>query len=222
MIVPCSSLWPAPNAFPTNHWAHLAGKLGAPFPLVRPFLIGLRGASLGATETHETRSKAAYDDTFVLLSPSDAPVAFKGSSHAYQLFSKLSPDVNHDGFGDVGTINTGRYLLTYRGTDKVGCPLFELTMPDGNKNIPCMRDVKHSGVAEPGNYTANAILFHTGYDRPEGAEHGSSIACQTTSLVNLKAMRAAGHLIDYSLAEASDAVELMRDFEPGTEPENIA
>lgn len=211
-----SKLWPPDSVAPINWWGYLSGKIGAPYPLVRPFLIGLRGVELFTTETHETRSKVSYDDTAILLPPGKLPVVFKFSSHAYQLFSKLSPDVNHDGVGDVGTINPGRYVLTLKGADKIGCPIFELTLPNGNKNIPCARDVAHTGIAQLGSYTADSVLFHTGFDAPLGAEHRSSIACQTCSLPDLKAMRDAGHVIDYELTTADYAVELLRDFDPGT------
>lgn len=211
-------LWPQSTYQAIWQWPALAGKLGCGFPLPRPFLIGIRGVDLGADSSHETRSKASYDDTFCLLPAGRPHALFRGSSHAYQLFSKLSPDVNRDGVGDVATIRPGRYVLTWKMDDKAGCPVFELTMPDGGKNIPSARDVNHDGIADPGPYTANAVLFHSGFDAPAGADHRSSIACQTTSVANLKLMKQAGHVIDYVLATADEAVRLVAELPTWAEP----
>src|SRR5688572_22503993 len=104
MKVDCSKLWPAAGVEPINHWGELAGKLGASANLKRPFLIGLRGVAMGATETHQPVHAPAYDDTFVLLVPGEQPVIFAGATHAYQKFSKLAPDNDGDGLGDVGSI----------------------------------------------------------------------------------------------------------------------
>jgi hypothetical protein len=218
----CPILWPSnPDHF-LFLWGALAGKLGCAYPLERPFLIGARGVLPGATETHPTRSRAAYDDSFVLMAPSKRPVLFAGSTHAYQLHSKLAQDANRDGVGDVGTIDPGRYVLTWKMRDGAGCPVFELTMPDGGKNIPCHRDIDHNGTAEAGGYTANAILFHTGFDAPPGADHASSIGCQTTSKKNLLLLEEAGHVLDYVLADASTLVTLAGElpaWDDETEPQ---
>jgi len=216
-----TSLWPAAPDQALFLWGAVAGKLGAQYPLQRPFLIGIRGVLPFAPESHPSRSRAAYDDCFVLIPPQKRQVLFAGSTHAYQLFSKLSPDVNHDGVGDVGTIDPGDYLLTWRMRDKVGCPVFELTMPDGGKNIPCSRDLDHDGTPNAGPFTANAVLFHTGYDAPPGADHSSSISCQTTSLPNLLAMEAAGKVLDYRLRTVESILTLVSElptWDDATEP----
>lgn len=219
-------LWPSGAVAPVNWWSWLAGKL---LESVQPgpVLIGIRGVVPWAEETHETRSQAAYDDTFVLLAPGHDPKLFRGSSHAYQLFSKLSPDVNGDGVGDVATINPGRYVLHYRMLDGAGCPVFDLTLPDGSGNIPASRDLNHDGHVdgsiEAGPYVATAVLFHTGYDAPPGAEHRSSIACQTTSVQNLRDMAAAGHTIVYVLTTAERAIEIMGGYPTAAdEPERLS
>src|SRR5690349_13178212 len=111
-VVNCSKLWPADGVSGLNHWGELAGKLGASPTLKRPFLIGLRGVTLNAQQTHQPVHAPAYDDTFVLLAPGDAPVVFSGATHAYQKFSKLAPDNDGDGLGDVGSIRCGSFVLT--------------------------------------------------------------------------------------------------------------
>jgi hypothetical protein len=217
-----AALWPKSTYRALYQWPALAGKLGCTWPLTRPFLLGIRGVGLGDDNSHETRSRAVYDDSFCLLPAGKPHALFRGSSHAYQLFSKQSPDVNRDGIGDVATINPGRYLLTWKMDDGAGCPVFELTMPVGAKDIPCARDLNHDGSAELGPYTANAVLFHSGYDAPPGAAHSSSIACQTTSVANLKLMKQAGHVIDYVLTTAEEAVRLVAELPPWEEPEGNA
>jgi hypothetical protein len=237
MIVPCARLWPdkADRTLGQNHWSLLAGKLGASFDpvLPRPFLIGLRGAELGADETHPMRHRPAYDDTAVLLIRGFLPYIYPYSSHAYQLDSKLSPDVDGDGRGDVGSVRPGRYVL--RRALLKPHPIFTVETTSGSSRIPVHRDTgKHDGVISPeeakaseerrkgnqvdqgGDY-ATAVLWHTGYDAPANAAHRSSIACATSSLKWLEIM-AEHPVIDYALINAWDALALLPDDSGESEP----
>lgn len=204
-------------------WGYLAGKLFKKPKQERPWLVGIRGLMLWAQEPHPTRHRQAYDDTFVWLPKDGSVQLFPGSTHAYQLYSKLSPDVNGDGVGDVGTIDPGLYVLHALQSK---FQMFELTMPDGGKLIPCTRDTNHDGVPEADrHYKASGILFHTGFDAPAGAEHRSSIGCQTCSLEYLRMMRAAGETIDYALASAEAVSAIMEGFDDGahdTDPSELA
>lgn len=212
-------LWPAPlgGNSDTVHWGLIAGKLGASLPLLRPFVIGIRGVAPGQPSTHETTARAAYDDTFVLLSPDPVPpYAFPGATHPYQLDSKLSPDIDGDGRGDVGCIRPGRYVLTLALEQPY--PIFTVTMPGtGSGNIPCFRDTNHDGHYSTEEITrasfATAVLLHTGFDAPAGAEHRSSIACQTCNLRDLRllAQHAARHggKADYLLVDADELIPML-------------
>lgn len=195
----------------TLKYGYLAGKCGAAPILARPFLIGLR--NFPVTDAPK------YDDKFVLLTNEDLPVIFSGATHAYQLNSTESQDLNHDGVGDVACICPGSYILT----DALSAPypIFILTTPDGNGNVPAWRDTNHDGKFSDSELavktTANAVLFHTGWDAPPDSAHRSSIACQTTSLKWLQAMHAAcqkakGKIIDYCLINNDDAEKIMAEF----------
>lgn len=214
----CSKLWPEPPISEREHWGLIVGKLcrkyGIEEPLKRGFLLAIRGAKRFSRETHPTVSKADYDDTAVLLTADGLlpPYVFEFSTHAYQLDSKLSPDVNHDGRGDVATIDPGYYVAHARGGKY---PVFEVTMPDGSVALPCHRDVDHDGIAEVGGCTADGVLIHTGYDAPADSEHHSSIACQTTRVDQLRtleveAIRHGGDLT-YVLELAEDLLPLIPD-----------
>lgn len=223
------TLWPssAPND-KIDHWGWLAGKLGATTPLARPFLIGIRGVRPNEPETHRLVIRATYDDTFVLLDADGlfAPVMFPGSSHAYQLNSRASPDVNHDGVGDVGTILPGKFVLTECAGKY---PVFTVTLPNGDENLPCTRDLRHDGTEQEGPYTADSILVHWGYNAPADSDHKSSIGCQTLDGQWLRLLhdRCAKHggKADYVLITADNAIEILKDspfqdLEP-TKPINL-
>jgi hypothetical protein len=208
-------LWPPPGIDSRNHWGFVAGRLGYGPTLARGLVIGIRGARNWAPESHSLRSNPEYDDSFVLLHQNGAipPALFPGSTHAFQRNSKASPDVNGDGVGDVGTIKPGRFVMHLR-TGKY--PLFEVTLPDGSKRLPCFRDLDHDGVAEgDAGYTADSILFHLGLDAPADSDHRSSIGCQTASLPWLELMAAeaksAGQL-DYVLATAERILGCVPDY----------
>lgn len=227
-IVPCSKLWPPDEpTLASVHWDMFAGALHGS-PLTRPLLMGFRGAAPGDSVTHQPVHKPAYDDAFVYCAPNSMPMVFRGATHAYQLDSKLSPDVSGDGRGDVGSIRPGTYLLKDSGSQPH--PIFLLTMPGGSGRIPCFRDTDHDGVISDaerersemlrqgsqvdstGCY-ATAVLLHTGFDAPPGAEHRSSISCQTCSLKYLSILRDTARtfdgLIDYVLVNAWDAVAMV-------------
>jgi hypothetical protein len=236
MTIPCAVIWPRDDAGDDIvHWGFVAGRLGATPELPRPFLIGIRGAAPFDRETHQAVSRPKYDDTFVLLTSDAPPVVFAAATHAYQVDSREAPDVDHDGRPDVGAIRCGRYLLRDMRTG--GYPIFELTLPDGTKQIPAYRDTDHDGVisdaevkqaeqarpnpARPGDevgsdgYYAVSVLLHTGFDAPPDSQHRSSIACQTCSLKWLTLLSAAAKpssgLIDYVLVNAADLVPIAED-----------
>jgi hypothetical protein len=225
-------LWPGSEpGESTTHWGWLAGELGADFPLIRPFLIGIRGVAPREDETHELVARPAYDDSFVLLSPDPVPpYLFPGATHAYQLDSKLSPDVDGDGRGDVGTIRPGRFVLTLAVEKPF--PIFTLTMAGtGSGNIPCFRDTDHDGEYSPAEITrsslASAVLLHTGWDAPAASAHRSSIACQTCNASNLELVathaKRHGGKVDYVLVDAESLIaRLQRSPFAAKTPENIA
>lgn len=225
------TLWPGGEVgASTDHWGWLAGELGAKFnPLPRPFLIGIRGVIPFAADTHELVAKPAYDDTFVVLTPSGVPpYVFAGATHPYQIDSKLSPDINGDGRGDVGCIRPGHFELTL--ALEAPYPIFTLTLPGGSGNIPCFRDTDHDGkysAAELSQMSfATAVLLHAGFDAPPDSEHRSSIACQTCNVADLRYLashaRPYGRKIDYALIDADDAIELVKKSPFVTTAENNA
>lgn len=222
-------LWPADTVDPRVWWGWLAGELGCSPALDRPFLICLRGVAPFASETHPMRSVAAYDDTGILLFRGGERV-FPMSSHAYQVNSKLSPDVDGDGLGDVGTIKPGRYLARDLNTGKY--PTFLVSMPDGDGHLPCWRDADHDGVISHGEmakaFTATQILIHGGVDDPPDSPHHFSIGCQCVPLAHRtflvdRAKATGGGLLDYRLLDVADVLTLMAKSPfLATAPENVA
>lgn len=216
-MIACARLWPDPA--PGNNWAHwvvIAEKLGAVFPLRRAFLLCIRNVEPWATQTHPLEIVPRYNDTGVLLSanPQIPPAVFAMSSHAYQWNSRASPDIDGDGKGDVGTIKPGRFVAHLRA-DKY--PVFELTLPDGNKNLPCLRDVTHMGKPEAES-TADSILIHWGYNAPADSTHSSSIGCWTMdgpelNLLKSEAAKADG-AVDCCLELAENVLKLVPDESP--------
>ena len=209
----CSALWPPPGVDPLNHWGHVAGAFGCSPALERPFLLCIRGVRPYEYETHPMRSVAAYDDTGVLLYQG-GNLVFPMSTHAYQLNSKLSPDVDGDGRGDVGTITPGRYVLKDKRAGKY--PTFHLTTPEGSDRIPCYRDTNHDGIISHGEaekiWTATAILLHGGIDDPPDSPHHYSIGCLCVPLTWRREMVAKcvpDGLIDCILATAEEVLRVV-------------
>jgi hypothetical protein len=229
MRIPCKALWP-PASDPIEailHWDWIAGKMGASYPLPRPFLLALRGVRPLASETHDLVHSAGYDDTGLLFVHGEKAVMFPMATHAFQARSKLSPDVNRDGLGDVGSVRPGQYLMTnLRNGEEI---IFHVTMPDGSPRLPCHRDFNgdrflseeeigqseelRSGaqVGDDGTW-ADSILVHGGLDAAPGAKHRFSIGCFTMSdswraLLQLKA-NSTGGKIDLVLANAWDVLPL--------------
>jgi hypothetical protein len=219
----CHSLWPSEDAHASNHFAHIAGRLGAT-ELTRPLLLCLRGVRPLAVQTHDLRHVPEYDDTGVLLYPEDTPLVFPMASHAYQARSKLSPDVNRDGLGDVGSVRPGRFVLHDLGTAEC---IFHVKLPNGSARLPCWRDFDGDRFLSPEEMAASeaaragaqvgddgtwadSILLHGGLDSPPDARHRYSIGCFTASLRyrDMIRRRARGHggLCDLILANAVDVV----------------
>jgi hypothetical protein len=223
----------------------LHDKVPAGFVLERPLLIAIRGAAPGDEQTHALHAKPVYDDAFCLVQKTTMPMLFPGATHSYQLDSKLSPDVDGDGRGDVGSIRPGRLVLTDRGAQPY--PIFEVSLPNGDKLIPCWRDTgKHDGVIDDAEreraetatkgpqvnatgYYSTAVLMHTGWDAPPDSEHRSSISCLTANFRHLDVMRdAARHSegkLDCILIDADELVAIVEalplpDDEP-TKPVNL-
>lgn len=228
MKIACGELWPRRSAA-VLHWGHIAGRIGSNAPLARPFLICLRGVRPFAVDTHDIEHAPEYDDSGVLLYPGDAPIVFPMASHAYQARSRLSPDVDRDGLGDVGSIRPGRYVLQDLGDAEC---IFSVRMPDGSDRIPCWRDFDgnrfisldevgrseslRSGaqVGAAGTW-ADSILLHGGLDSPPSAKHRSSIGCLTANLAarELLRLRARAHAgtIDLALENAWDVLPFAKE-----------
>ena len=203
----CRILWPKSSAQAIWQWSAVAGKLGATFPLPRPFLLCIRGVKPGDAEDHEPVHEPRYDDAFVFSAPGEEPVLFAAASHAYQRDSKASPP-GPDGRGAVGSIRPGRYMLkdTRNGAEVV----FRITQPDGFEQLPAWRDYDHDGKLSPAEMQrseeartgaqvgddgawASAVLLHGGLDEPNhpdgsAPDHKYSIACFTAPLKYRKLM----------------------------------
>jgi hypothetical protein len=217
-------LWPKPGeSAALLHWGAIAGALGAKPELDKSFLLCVRNVAPFAAADHPMRSVGRYDDTGVIVYRGGTRI-FPMSSHAYQVNSKLSPDVDGDGHGDVGTIKPGRYLLRDLHTGKY--PTFLVTMPDGGGHIPCWRDTDHDGIISHDEsvkaYTATQILVHGGLDDPPDSPHHFSIGCQCVPLEWRRFMveHSPGGLIDYCLATVEQVLAVVPEPMPDTERPN--
>lgn len=227
MILDSRPLWCPPGVHPINHYGSLLGKLWGgilPPPTDKPCILAIRGVTLFGEKTHETIAIPRYDDSGLLFVPGAEPFLFPLSTHAYQVDSKLSPDVDGDGRGDVATIRPGLYRLTL-AVEKPH-PIWVMTTLGGSGKIRCVRDTSHDGRfqqdEEDREDYATAVLLHTGHDAPLGAAHRSSIACQVASLRSLEVIARAGRQILYRLVDADVAIEAAKFLTAETlPPENI-
>ncbi len=222
-----SKLWPKSQKTSSNHWFELCARAGIiKEALIRPLLLAIRGVAPGDLQTHPMAHKPVYDDCGVLLVMGKDPVVFPIATHAYQLNSKLSPDADGDGVGDVGSIRPGSYVLHDLKNGKE--IIFHIKNKDGTSKLPAWRDFDHNGkltpeemrkseelrkgqqVSEVGAW-ADSVLLHGGLDSPADAVHKYSIACFTANtkwrqLISDEA-KAYGGLCDLNLV---DAEELLR------------
>ena len=222
-----SMFWCPEGVAPVVHYGMILGRLWGglvPPPTDKACILAVRGLALFASEDHEVLSVPKYDDCGILFVPGSEPFLFPCSTHAYQATSKLSPDVDGDGRGDVATIRTGLYQLTLAIT--APHPIWVMTTLANSGRIPCARDRNQSGRLEDKEWEqqdfATAVLLHTGWDAPAGAAHRSSIACQCASLSSLQVIARAGRQILYRLVDADVAIEAAKLVTPDTEPpENV-
>lgn len=146
-------------------------------------VLGIRGLGIDG-KTHETTSNRSMNDVMVVLwRDSKGGVHVRemaGSTHSGPKSSKLSPDANKDGTGDVGMIRPGSYRVTPNGPFK-DAPSYLVQTTTGSSRIPGVRDTDHDGVfstsedqaSRKRNDTLSAVLFHRG-----NGDRVSSIGCQ--------------------------------------------
>ncbi len=220
----CGVIWPYQPEREYVHWKQLAGALGYELG-GRPVLLVIRGAYPFARRAHRMIFAPRLDDCGVLIDPKlggPNPYVFRLSSHAYQLASGASPDVNRDGAGDVGSIRPGRYVL-----HQLAATTYHVKTPDGSDRIPCWRDTSHDGVISeaeaersetatsgpqvtPGvGMWANAVLLHESWSSGR-----SSISCITTEAREFERIRAAGKTIDMLLVNAPALAKAVHQPEP--------
>lgn len=186
-----AGLWPTRDADAHAHFAALLTRLGQPLGS-RPILLAIRGVRPGDATAHETRTAVDLDDTGVLLAGDTARV-FAMATHPYQLDSKASPDVDGDGRGDVACILPGRYVMR-----RLSPVVLHVTREDGSDRIPCLRDTRHDGrPVTPG--FATSILLHADWRSGK-----SSIGCQTAAEADVRAVAAAGEVVDLLLVTAGE------------------
>jgi peptidoglycan hydrolase-like protein with peptidoglycan-binding domain len=138
----------------------------------KPVVLGVRGIDRNGNQ-HETRNRAAYDDSFVVLNRNGTVTELRGNTHAGQVTSSL---VNH-----VGMIRSGNFNVVPNGVragKDQGLPSFHVRTQSGSGNIPGIRDRNADGQfsdREIGNRDSmTEILFH-----PGGTTSPHSIGCQT-------------------------------------------
>lgn len=144
-----------------------------------PALLGLRGLAPDNQRHDSAQNVGPYNDTLVLLhrNSDGSPMLkeFRGSTHAGQKSSSLSPD-------GVAQLRPGNYKTIDHG-DHNDMPSWHFVTMGGDGNVPAWRDVNKDGYisssekarAEANGVTATEILLHNGVNE----DHGRSIGCQT-------------------------------------------
>jgi hypothetical protein len=219
----CEALWPKARAQEAQlaHFGTLCAAGGFRRASGRPTLLALRGVWLFGRCIHPVWHVPLYDDAFILLCDGEAPYAFRGATHPYQVDSQASADLDRDGRKDVGMVRPGCYVLEIVSSDP---PIFKLLTQQGRTEIPVYRDTNHdaridevekkaSETATRGEQVApaigafgTAILLHPGYDArqaPQGTPF-SSIGCQTAPVEALQHVLRSGRTLDYVLVDAID------------------
>ncbi|HCF62627.1 MAG TPA: hypothetical protein DFS52_32145 [Myxococcales bacterium] len=163
------------------HYARIVRANGGQVnPDGKPTVLGIRGMRLDGTR-HETTNSRAYDDVFVVLTPSGRCYEFRGATHAGQTSSSAAPDVTRDGRGDIGLIGAGNYMVKPNGMYR-GSPSFHVQTLGGSGSLAGWRDTNQDGVYSGAERRASeqrgdritAVLFH-----PGNASSPRSIGCQT-------------------------------------------
>jgi peptidoglycan hydrolase-like protein with peptidoglycan-binding domain len=164
----------ASSAEKFEHYRNIVMANGGQDPRTsdKPVVLGVRGIDREGNQ-HETRNRAAYDDTFVVLNRNGTVTELRGNTHAGQVTSSL---VNH-----VGMIRSGNFTVVPNGVragKDQGLPSFHVRTTSGSGNIPGIRDRNADGrfsdreIANRDMMTE--ILFH-----PGSATSPHSIGCQT-------------------------------------------
>lgn len=155
-----------------RYYRELLALHGAPSSKLS--VVALRGLAPNGERHPSNDNVGPYNDTLVLIK-GDEVIEMRGSTHAGQESSTLSP-------GGVAQVRPGTFRA-YPAGEHDGMPCWEMQTLDDNYNLPCWRDQDADGkisptekaVAERNAETADGILLHNGrFD-----DHGSSIGCQT-------------------------------------------
>ena len=206
-----TKVWPTEGASEGDkfdHYAALLSKSGATdidaATADRPILVGLRGIKKGADKTHRTRADRKYDDTYVLIwkdGDQKRVWEFSGATYPYQAGNNKYGGVamiKGDTSYDVSTIGNANYY-GYKA------PHVKHRSAPGKAasgNVPAYRqkdgDGYYAAKGEKKQTTANAILFHPGYDtwRRTKRSKFSSIGCQTATGTDIERLTRIGFSYD--------------------------
>jgi peptidoglycan hydrolase-like protein with peptidoglycan-binding domain len=154
-----------------EHYRNIVMQNGGQDPRTsdRPVVLGVRGMDRSGN-AHETRNRAQYDDTMVVLNRNGTVTELRGNTHAGQVTSSL--------VSSVGMIRSGNFEVVPNGPH-AGAPSFHVRQ-NGSGSLPGIRDTNHDGrfsdAEVRSRQTMTEILFHQG---TEASPH--SIGCQTLS-----------------------------------------